>query len=125
MNVNDISSGTKQYLLNLVDSLSDNDFTIGVLSPLVKTGIENNFNKISKILNLISDENGDINIEKLINDIIKSSLNGKSMTYNISPVGEIVVGNDAIRFNIFNKFIKNKYNDYKKLKNYLIENYET
>ena len=125
MNVNDISSGTKQYLLNLVDSLSDNDFTIGVLSPLVKTGIENNFNKISKILNLISDENGDINIEKLINDIIKSSLNGKSMTYNISPVGEIVVGNDAIRFNIFNKFIKFDSNDFIKLKNYLIENYGT
>lgn len=125
MNINDISSGTKQYLLNLVDSLSDNDFTIGILSPLVKTGIENNFNKISKILNLISDENGDINIEKLINDIIKSSLNGKSMTYNISPVGEIVVGNDAIRFNIFNKFIKFDSNDFIKLKNYLIENYGT
>ena len=125
MNINDISSGTKQYLLNLVDSLSDNDFTIGILSPLVKTGIENNFNKIYKILNLISDENGDINIEKLINDIIKSSLNGKSMTYNISPVGEIVVGNDAIRFNIFNKFIKFDSNDFIKLKNYLIDNYGT
>lgn len=125
MNVNDISSGTKQYLLNLVDSLSNNDFTIGILSPLVKIGIENNFNKITKILNLISDENGNIDIEKLVNDIIKSSLNGKSMTYNISPVGEIVVGNDAIRFNILNKYIKFDSNDFIKLKNYLIENYGT
>ena len=125
MNVNDISNGTKQYLFDLVDSLSQNDFTIGIVSPLVKTGIENNFNKITKTLNLISDEEGNIDIDKLIDDIIKSSLNSKFVSYPLSSFGSIDIGNNAITFNVFNKFVKFDSNDFIKLKKYLIENYGT
>lgn len=125
MNVNDISAGTKQYLFDLVDSLSKTDFTIGIVNPIIKTGIENNFNKITNILKLISDEEGNLDIDKFVNDIIKSTLNSKFVSYPISSFGSVDIGNNAITFNIFNKYVKFDSNDFIKLKNYLIENYGT
>lgn len=123
MNVNDISSGTKQYLFNLVEDIASRDTLVGLVKPLVLTGIENNFNKVTNTLKLIADENGNIDIEKLVDDCITSVFNSRKSSLNIGNIGNVEFGDNVLKLNIFNKFIKFDSNDFIKFKNYLIENY--
>ena len=104
MKVIDVSNGIKQYTLNIVDDLSKNDFMIGVANPFIKMVIENNFHKVNSFLSLAADKNGEIDIEKLIDDTIKSTLNGKEFSYPLGSFGIIDFGNNCIQINIFSKF---------------------
>lgn len=124
MNINDISRGTKEFLFNTLDQLSATDSIIGFIRPIIKLGIENNFSKVTNMLKLIADENNNIDIEKLIDDIISSSLNRNVQTFPIGSIGAIEYGNNCLKFDIFNKYIKFDANDFIKLKNYLIENFK-
>lgn len=124
MNINDISKGTKQYLFNTLDELSETDFIFSIAKPIIKTGIENNFNKVENTLKFIADEKGNIDIEKLINDTITSIFNGKKATYSIGSIGSIDFGNDVIQINILNKIVKFTSKDFIKFKDYLVNNYE-
>lgn len=124
MNINDISRGTKEFLFNTLDQLSATDSIIGFIRPIIKLGIENNFSKFTNMLKLIADENDNIDIEKLIDDIISSSLNRNVQTFPIGSIGTIEYGNNYLKFDIFNKYIKFDANDFIKLKNYLIENFK-
>ena len=124
MNINDISTGTKQYLFNTLDELANNDFLIGFARPVIKMAIENNFSKVTNMLKIIADENNNIDIEKLIDDVISSSLNRSVKNFPIGSIGTIEYGNNCLKFDIFNKYIKFDANDFIKLKNYLIENFK-
>ena len=124
MKVNDVVNGTKQYIFNVIDDLAKTDFIFGAGRPLGRMIVENNINKLSKLLNIASDENGEIDIEKLIDDTIESTLNSKQAIYPISSFGNIEFGNGGMKLNILNKYIKFDSADFIKLKNYLIENYK-
>lgn len=124
MNINDISRGTKEFLFNTLDQLSATDSIIGFIRPIIKLGIENNFSKVTNMLKLIADKNDNIDVEKLIDDIISSSLNRNVQTFPIGSIGTIEYGNNYLKFDIFNKYIKFDANDFIKLKNYLIENFK-
>lgn len=124
MKVTDVANGTKQYAFNIVDELAQNDFVIGAARPFIKMVIENNFHKVSNFLKIAADEKGEIDIEKLIDDSIKSTLNSKQAIYPLGSFGTIEFGNNAMKLNILNKFVKFDANDFIKLKNYLVENYK-
>lgn len=125
MKVDIISKGTQEFLFSQIDNISTNNFKASLIRPFIKTAIENNFYKAEKLLNSIADKNGNINIEKLIDDIISSILNGKSGTLNIDPLGTIDFGNDAIQINVsfLNTYYKFTSQDFISLKNKLIEKY--
>lgn len=124
MKVTDVANGTKQYIFNVIDELSQNDFLIGAANPFIRMVVENNFHKVSNLLNIAADENGEIDIAKLIDDTIKSTLNSKKASYPLGNIGVIDFGDNGVKFNIFNKYVKFTSEDFIKLKNYLIENYK-
>lgn len=125
MNVNNISKGTKEFIFSSLDNLANNDFKSSLIRPFVKTAIENNFYKVEKFLNTIADKDGNINIEKLIDDIINSVLNGKKGFLDLNPIGELEVGDGGVKIIIpsLNTYYKFNSNDFIELKNKLIENY--
>ena len=125
MNVNNISKGTKEFIFSSLDNLANNDFKSSFIRPFVKTAIENNFYKVENFLNTIADKDGNINIEKLIDDIINSVLNGKKGSLDLNPIGELEVGDGGVKIIIpsLNTYYKFNSNDFIELKNKLIENY--
>ena len=125
MNVNNISKGTKEFIFSSLDNLANNDFKSSLIRPFVKTAIENNFYKVENFLNTIAEKDGNINIEKLIDDIINSVLNGKKGSLDLNPIGELEVGDGGVKIIIpsFNTFYKFTSEDFIELKNKLISKY--
>ena len=125
MNIDKICKGTQEFIFSSLDSLAQNNFKTNLINPFVKTAIENNFYKVENLLKAIADKDGNIDIEKLINDIVSSILNGTQGSLDLGLIGNVNIGNGGITLNIpsLNTFYKFDSNDFIELKNKLIENY--
>lgn len=125
MNIDKICKGTQEFIFSSLDSLAQNNFKTSLINPFIKTAIENNFYKVENLLKAIADKDGNIDIEKLINDIISSVLNGTQGSLDLGLIGNVDIGNGGITLNIpsLNTFYKFDSNDFIELKNKLIENY--
>lgn len=126
MNIVKVSDGMKDYLYTVVDNLATDDFIIGAARPFIRMAIENNFYKVNNILKLVADKNGDVDIEKLINETIASTLNSKKATYPIGEIGIVDFGDNAMKITIpaINKFFKFDSNDFIKMKDYIIQKHQ-
>lgn len=124
MNVKDVSSKTKIYIVDLIDNIAQTNFMISVARPAINMIIDNNFYKINNFIEMLADKDGNINIEKLIDDTIKSVLNGKEGTLPVGKICQLQFGNNKVKVEIpsINYYMSFDSNDFIKFKNYLLEN---
>ena len=125
MNIVKVSEGIKDYVFNVVDEIAINDFIVGAIRPMIRMAIENNFYKVNNLLKVLADKNGDINFSKLVDDTMTSVLNSKQATYPIGNIAIAEFGNNALKITVpaINKFFKFESQDFIKMKNFIIENY--
>ena len=125
MNIVKVSEGIKDYIFNVVDEIAINDFIVGAIRPMIRMAIENNFYKVNNLLKVLADKNGDINFSKLVDDTMTSVLNSKQATYPIGNIAIAEFGNNALKITVpaINKFFKFESQDFIKMKNFIIENY--
>lgn len=98
--VTQLSNGLKSYLLQQIDSIALDTPIIGFIKPLLLRVINKNFNKIQDYAKLISDENGNIDIENILPEMIQSVSNSNPFTFNIPILGDIEIGGGFIKLNI-------------------------
>ena len=98
--VTQLSNGLKSYLLQQIDSIALDTPIIGFIKPLLLRVINKNFNKIQDYAKLISDENGNIDIENILPEMIQSVSNSNPFTFNVPMLGDIEIGGGFIKFNI-------------------------
>lgn len=124
MNIKDLSLKTKGYIIDLIDNLAQTNFMISVARPAINMAIDNNFYKIDNLFSAISDKEGDINIDKLIDDTISSVLNGRKGVLPVGKICQIQFGDNNMKIEIpsINYYISFNSDDFIKFKNYLLGN---
>lgn len=124
MNVKDISSRSKTYFIDLVDNLAQSNFLISVVKPAINLAIENNFYKVENVLNAIADKDNNIDVDKLIDDTIKSVLNGRNGVLPVGNICNLKFGDNAMKVELpsLNYYISFNSDDFVKFKNYLLGN---
>lgn len=100
MTVIQLTDKLKSYIMTQLDSMSKTTPMIGFLKPLVTRALDKNFNKISKALNLIADDNGNIDIENILTEMGENIMNTKPFIFNTSIIGDIEIGGGEIKLNI-------------------------
>lgn len=98
--VTQLSNGLKSYLLQQIDSIALDTPIIGFIKPLLLRVINKNFNKIQDYAKLISDENGNIDIENILPEMIQSVTSSNPFTFKVPIIGDIKIGGGFIKFNI-------------------------
>jgi hypothetical protein len=124
MNIKELSSKTKIYIVDLVDNLAQTNFMISIARPAINMAIENNFYKVNNLFDIIADKEGNIDIEKLIDDTISSVLNGRKGVLPVGKICQIQFGDNNMKVEIpsLNYYISFNSDDFIKFKNYLIGN---
>lgn len=124
MNIKDLSLKTKSYIIDLIDNLAQTNFMISVARPAINMAIDNNFYKIDNLFSTISDKEGDINIDKLIDDTISSVLNGRNGVLPVGKICSLKFGDNAMKVEIpsINYYVSFNSDDFIKFKNYLLGN---
>ena len=73
--INKLTENIKTYIVTQIDTMSKSTPMINFMKPLITRALNNNFNKVTKALDLIADENGNIDIENILTEMTEGLLN--------------------------------------------------
>lgn len=90
----------KSYIVTQLDSISKTTPIVGLMKPVITRAMDKNLSKVTKALDLISDDNGNIDIENILSEMMENLMSTNPFTINTSFIGDIEIGNGGIKFNI-------------------------
>lgn len=100
INLNQFECNLKVYINTQLEQMSKTTPVINFIKPLVKRALDKNINKVTKVLDLITDNNGNLDIEQIISEMTQSVINSNTFNINTQFIGNVEIGNGEIKFNI-------------------------
>lgn len=95
-----LTDNLKSYVLLQLDSMSKSNPMVGFMKPFITRALDKNFDKVTKTLDLISDKEGNIDIENIITEMMENLMNTNPFTFKTSFIGDIEIGGGEIKFNL-------------------------
>lgn len=95
-----LSKNLKDYLVSQIDILSGSTPMMGFMKPLITRALDKNMSKIHNALDLISDKDGNVDIENIMAEMLDNVSSMKPFSFNTSFMGDIEIGGGEIKFNL-------------------------
>lgn len=95
-----LTNNLKSYISLQLDGMSKSNPMIGFMKPFITRALDKNFDKVTKTLDLISDKEGNIDIENIITEMMENLMNTNPFTFKTSFIGDIEIGGGEIKFNL-------------------------
>ena len=73
---------------------------MGFMKPLVIRALDKKLSKITSTLDLISDDNGNIDIEGILSEMTENLMTTQPFNFKVPYIGDIEVGGGTIGFSI-------------------------
>jgi hypothetical protein len=90
----------QRYVDMQIEEVARTNPMIGFMKPLVKRAADNAISKADKMLVLLADKDGNIDINEIMSEMIESLMTTQPFTVNTSFIGDIVIGNGNIKVGI-------------------------
>lgn len=90
----------QRYVDMQIEEVARTNPMIGFMKPLVKRAAGNAISKADKMLVLLADKDGNIDINEIMSEMIESLMTTQPFTVNTSFIGDIVIGNGNIKVGI-------------------------
>ena len=90
----------QRYVDVQIEEVARTNPMIGFMKPLVKRAAGNAISKADKMLVLLADKDGNIDINEIMSEMIESLMTTQPFTVNTSFIGDIVIGNGNIKVGI-------------------------
>jgi hypothetical protein len=100
MTITQLTDNLKSYVSLQLDSITKSNPVVGFMKPFITRALDKNFDKVTKTLNLISDKEGNIDIENIITEMMENLMNTNPFTFKTSFIGDIEIGGGEIKFNL-------------------------
>lgn len=100
INKNDLIVKLKQYIITQLDTMSKNTPIVGIMNPFITRALNKNYSKLYNVLDLISDDSGNIDIENILTEVLQNLTNSDNFTIHTSFIGDIEMGKGTIKLNI-------------------------
>lgn len=88
------------FLEAQIDSISSSTPVIGLVKPLLTRAIRKKLQSSSNLLDLITDDNGNIDVEGILKDMTVSIASMQSYTFQVPILGNINIGGGKIEIGI-------------------------
>lgn len=95
-----LTDNLKSYISLQLESMAKTNPMIGFMKPLITRALDKNFSKVSKALDLIADNDGNIDIENILTEMMENLMTTNPFTFKTSFVGDIEIGGGEIKFNL-------------------------
>ena len=124
MNTAQLTNNLRTYITSQLDTMSKSTPMIGFMKPLITRALDKNFNKVTKALDLIANEEGKIDIENILSEMIQNVMNTNPFVFKTSFIGDIEIGGGQIKLNLplTDKILVLDINDLETFKEMLIKN---
>ena len=95
-----LTDNLRAYVATQLDTMSKNTPMIGFMKPLITRALDKNFSTVTKALNLIANDEGKIDIENILTEMIENVMNTNPFTFKTSFIGDVEIGGGQIKFNL-------------------------
>ena len=95
-----LTDNLRAYIATQLDTMSKNTPMIGFMKPLITRALDKNFSKVTKALDLIANDEGKIDIENILTEMIENVMNTNPFTFKTSFIGDVEIGGGQIKFNL-------------------------
>ena len=95
-----LTDNLRAYITTQLDTMSNNTPMIGFMKPLITRALDKNFSKVTKVLDLIANDEGKIDIENILTEMIENVMTTNPFTFKTSFIGDIEIGGRQIKFNL-------------------------
>lgn len=95
-----LSDNIKRYIVTQIDILSGGNPVVGFMKPLITRGLDKNFSKVARALDLIADEDGKVDVEGILSEMIENVKTSKPFILNTSFIGDIEIGEGHVKLNL-------------------------
>ena len=100
MNVLETSEVLKIFLNRQINSLALTNPILSFSKPLITRVIDNNIHKANGFLSMLADENGNIDVQSLVPEMIQSVMTTRPFVYHTEFLGDLEIGGGFIILNI-------------------------
>ena len=95
-----LTANLRAYVATQLDTMSKNTPMIGFMKPLITRALDKNFSKVTKALDLIANDEGKIDIENILTEMMENVMNTNPFTFKTSFIGDVEIGGGQIKFNL-------------------------
>lgn len=95
-----LTDNLRAYVATQLDTMSKNTPMIGFMKPLITRALDKNFSKVTKALDLIANDEGKIDIENVLTEMMENVMNTNPFTFKTSFIGDVEIGGGQIKFNL-------------------------
>lgn len=100
MDINTLVERIQSYVIAQTESMALDNPVVSFVKPLITRAMNKNLNKVRRALELISDENGQVDVDAILNEMIESVVTTKPFIINTQFIGNIEVGGGEIKLNL-------------------------
>lgn len=100
MNVLETIDKLKIFLNKQINSLALTNPVISFSKPIIIRIVNNNIHKANGFLSMLADENGEIDVQSLIPEMIQSVMTTRPFVYHTEFLGDLEIGGGFIKMNI-------------------------
>ena len=95
-----LTDNLRAYVATQLDTMSKNTPMIGFMKPLITRALDKNFSKVTKALDLIANDEGKIDIENILTEMMENVMNTNPFIFKTSFIGDVEIGGGQIKFNL-------------------------
>lgn len=95
-----LTDNLRAYVATQLDTMSKNTPMIGFMKPIITRALDKNFSKVTKALDLIANDEGKIDIENILAEMMENVMNTNPFTFKTSFIGDVEIGGGQIKFNL-------------------------
>lgn len=95
-----LTNNLRTYITTQLNTMSKNTPIIGFMKPLITRALDKNFNKVTSFFDLIANDEGKIDIENILAEMMDSIMNTEPFTFKTSFIGDVEIGGGQIKFNL-------------------------
>lgn len=90
----------KIFLNRQINSLAMTNPLISFSKPIITRVVNNKLNQANGFLSMLADENGEIDVQSLVPEMIQSVMTTRPFVYHTEFLGDLEIGGGFIKMNI-------------------------
>lgn len=93
-------TGLKVFVSEYLDKIAETSPIVGIMKPLATRAINKKINSAKTLLDLISEEDGTIDINGILTESVETLMKTNPFNFNIPIVGDVLIGGGRIELGI-------------------------
>lgn len=90
----------RRYIDTQINVMSKTTPVINFMRPLLTRAMDNNIHKVSRLLDMVTDSEGTIDVDTILTEMISSVVNTEPFILNTSFIGDVEMGGGSIKINL-------------------------